>query len=307
MRKRTPSAFSPVTHCPMSGARTAQGPDNFELGGQRLGPWKLERPIGSGGMGQVWLARRDDGLYEGDVAIKMLRVAVADSGANQRFAREGQFLARLTHPHIARLLDAGFTAAGQRYLVLEYVIGERLDRWCDERKLSIDARIDLFLQVCSAVSHAHANLVVHRDLKPSNILVQDDEQAKLLDFGVAKLLDATQDDAATQLTALAGAALTPEYAAPEQLSGAPITIATDVYSLGVVLYGLLVGGHRMETMASRRCSVRATSSTPSPCVFRRVSRRPVTLPRPSPSSVRRHPSGFAGTCRGISRPSSARR
>ncbi len=218
-----------------------QGPDNCELGGQRLGPWKLERPIGSGGMGQVWLARRDDRLYEGHVAIKMLRVAVADGGANQRFAREGQFLARLTHPHIARLLDAGFTAAGQRYLVLEYVVGERLDRWCDERKLSIDARIGLFLQVCSAVSHAHANLVVHRDLKPSNVLVQDDSQAKLLDFGVAKLLDATQDDAATQLTALAGAALTPEYAAPEQLSGAPITIATDVYSLGVVLYGLLSG------------------------------------------------------------------
>ena len=218
-----------------------EGPDNFELGGQRLGPWKLERPIGAGGMGQVWLARRDDGLYEGDVAIKMLRVAIADSGANQRFAREGQFLARLTHPHIARLLDAGFTSAGQRYLVLEYVIGERLDRWCDECKLSIDARIGLFLQVCSAVSHAHANLVVHRDLKPSNILVQDDGQAKLLDFGVAKLLDATQDDAPTQLTALAGAALTPEYAAPEQLSGAPITIATDVYSLGVILYGLLCG------------------------------------------------------------------
>ncbi len=218
-----------------------QSPDNVDLGGQRLGPWRLEGPIGSGGMGQVWLARRDDGLYEGHVAIKMLRVAVADSGANQRFAREGQFLARLTHPHIARLLDAGFTAAGQRYLVLEYVIGERLDRWCDERKLSIDARIGLFLQVCSAVSHAHANLVVHRDLKPSNILVQEDGQAKLLDFGVAKLLDATQDDAPTQLTALAGAALTPEYAAPEQLSGAPITIATDVYSLGVVLYGLLCG------------------------------------------------------------------
>ncbi len=218
-----------------------QGPDNFELGGQRLGPWKLERPIGSGGMGQVWLARRDDGLYEGHVAIKMLRVAVADGGANQRFAREGQFLARLTHPHIARLLDAGFTAAGQRYLVLDYVIGERLDRWCDACKLSIDARIGLFLQVCSAVSHAHANLVVHRDLKPSNILVHDGGEAKLLDFGVAKLLDATQDDAPTQLTALAGAALTPEYAAPEQLSGAPITIATDVYSLGVILYGLLCG------------------------------------------------------------------
>ena len=209
--------------------------------GLRLGPWELERALGSGGMGHVWLARRYDGLYEGEVAIKMLRVAVADAGANARFAREGQLLARLTHPNIAKLLDAGVTPAGQRYLVLEYIDGERIDRYCDERRLDLRARIGLFLQVCAAVAHAHANLIVHRDLKPSNILVQKGGRIKLLDFGVAKLLDAEGGGDATQLTAFAGVGLTPEYAAPEQVAGGAITTATDVYALGMLLYELLSG------------------------------------------------------------------
>ena len=154
---------------------------------------------------------------------------------------EGQILGRLSHTHIARLLDAGFTVQGQRYLVLEYVDGERIDTYCDAHRLDVNARVALFRQVCEAVSHAHANLIVHRDLKPSNILVERDGTVKLLDFGVAKLL-ADEDTDATQLTRLAGAALTPEYAAPEQIEGGAITTATDVYALGVVLYGLLAGG-----------------------------------------------------------------
>ena len=208
----------------------------------KVGPWTLEKSIGAGGMGRVWLARRDDGLYDGLVAIKMLREAVADEFANERFAREGQILARLSHPNIARLLDAGTLADGQRYLVIEYVLGQRIDRHCDEMRLDINARIGLFLQVCAAVSHAHGNLVVHRDLKPANILVQDDGQVKLLDFGVAKLIErdgATAEP--TPLTLVAAAGLTPEYAAPEQIDGGPITTATDVYSLGLVLYRLLTG------------------------------------------------------------------
>jgi serine/threonine-protein kinase len=213
---------------------------NSDIAGQRIGNWELQRLLGAGGMGQVWLARRGDGLHRGQAAIKMLRVVVADDRANERFAREGQILARLTHPHIAMLLDAGFTTDGQRYLVLEYVDGERIDHWCDQRRLDINARLQLFLQVCSAVSYAHANLIVHRDLKPSNILVLNDGTVKLLDFGIAKLID---DDAgaATQLTGDAAGAMTPGYAAPEQIGNGPITTATDVYALGVILFALLSG------------------------------------------------------------------
>jgi serine/threonine-protein kinase len=211
-----------------------------DIAGQRIGNWELQRMLGAGGMGHVWLARRSDGLHRGQAAIKMLRVVVADERANERFAREGQILARLTHPHIAMLLDAGFTTDGQRYLVLEYVDGERIDQWCDERRLDIGARLQLFLQVCSAVSYAHANLIVHRDLKPSNILVMNDGTVKLLDFGIAKLIDDVAG-AATQLTGDAAGAMTPGYAAPEQIGNGSITTATDVYALGVILFSLLSG------------------------------------------------------------------
>ena len=211
--------------------------------GQRFGPWLIERLIGTGGMGQVWLARRTDGLYEGQAAIKLMRLAVADAAANGRFAREGQLLGRLSHPNIARLLDAGVTGSGERYLVLEFVDGERIDRYCDRMRLTVAQRVELFIVVCEAVAHAHENLVVHRDLKPSNIFVTAAGEVKLLDFGVAKLLVEGADTSAgeSELTRSGGAAMTPQYASPEQLTGGTVTTATDVYGLGMVLYGLLSG------------------------------------------------------------------
>lgn len=212
-------------------------PKAVDLTGQTIGPWRIVRLLGTGGMGQVWLASRNDGRYDAQAAIKLIRGSMVES-AHRRFETEGRLLGRLEHPHIARLLDAGERADNTRYLVLEYVDGERIDHWCDAHKAIVHDRLKLFLQVCSAVSYAHANLVVHRDLKPSNIMVQNDGQVKLLDFGIAKLMD---DHAGSELTLESGVALTPEYAAPEQIDSRPISVATDVYSLGVVLFRLLSG------------------------------------------------------------------
>ncbi len=210
-----------------------------------LGVYRTERLLGVGGMGEVWLAQRADGLYQGQVAVKILHAHLSRPGIRGRFNREGQILAKLTHPNIARLLDAGITPGGLMFLVLEYIQGQRIDHWCDGRQLDIAARLKLFLSVCDAVAHAHSHLVVHRDLKPSNILVDDKGNVKLLDFGIAKLLEGTEATAATgeetELTRLGGRALTPEYAAPEQLRGETITTVTDVYALGVLLYELLCG------------------------------------------------------------------
>jgi serine/threonine protein kinase/tetratricopeptide (TPR) repeat protein len=217
--------------------------------GQVLGAYRLVSRIGQGGMGSVWLAERCDGRYEGRVAIKLLNVALMGRAVEGRFRREGDVLARVTHPHIAHLIDAGVSPTGQPYLVLELVEGRSIDRYCAEHALGIEARLRLFLDVLEAVAHAHANLIVHRDIKPANVLVSDQGQVKLLDFGIAKLL---QDDEAwsgapaadtSALTREAGAAMTPEYAAPEQLSHQPVTTATDVYALGVLLYVLLTGQH----------------------------------------------------------------
>ena len=202
-----------------------------------IGPYKLDRLLGEGGMGQVWLARRADGLYQRRVALKLLRPGLADPNLRQRFTRERQILARLGHPHIARLLDAGISTDNQPYLALEYVEGEPITDWCRSRDLDIEARLNLFLQVCEAVSHAHANLIVHRDLKPSNIMVTPLDEVRLLDFGIAKLLDGPEpgrDNTRTEVRAF-----TLHYAAPEQIRGEPVTTMTDVYSLGVVLYELL--------------------------------------------------------------------
>jgi eukaryotic-like serine/threonine-protein kinase len=211
------------------------------LDGQTVGAYTLERPLGMGGMGTVWLARRSDGRFEGRVAVKLVNLSVLDSIARDRFAREGSVLARLAHPHIARLFDAGITEAGQPYLVLEYVKGTRIDEYSDGHRLDVRGRLELFLQVADAVSHAHASLVVHRDLKPSNVLVDESGQAKLLDFGIAKLL--SDERAGNDRTAPTTPALTVRYAAPEQLADVPVSTATDVYALGVLLYELLAGCH----------------------------------------------------------------
>ena len=207
--------------------------------GARIGPYRLDRLIGEGGMGQVWLSVRADGLYERKVALKLLRPGLADPRLRQRFDREREILARFAHPHIARLLDAGIDKDGQPYLALEYVEGEPLTDYCRTRQLDIAARLDLFRQVCEAVSHAHANLIVHRDLKPSNILVTPAGHVRLLDFGIAKLLDV--DPLPVEQTRTGVRTFTLHYAAPEQIRGEPVTTMTDVYSLGVVLYELLTG------------------------------------------------------------------
>ena len=227
----------------LAGGPLGDGPTP-ELAGQRVGAYTLERPVGRGGMGSVWLGRRSDGRFEGAVAIKLLNAALLDPVGGERFRREGSMLARLSHPNIARLLDAGVTGGGQPYLVLEYVEGTRIDHYCDRLCLTAESRLHLFLDVLSAVAHAHANLIVHRDLKPSNILVSPDGTVKLLDFGIAKLLeDGGHGAEASTLTDLGGRALTPEYAAPEQVAGESVTTATDVYASGVLLYLLLAGRH----------------------------------------------------------------
>jgi serine/threonine protein kinase/lipopolysaccharide biosynthesis regulator YciM len=213
------------------------------LAGQTIGAFEVVSQIGQGGMGSVWLARRNDGRFERHVALKFLNIALLGKEGEDRFKREGKILALLTHRHIAELIDAGVTAAGQPYLVLEYVDGDQIDHYCDQRQLDLHTRIRLFLQVLDAVAAAHANLIVHRDLKPSNVLVRKDGDVKLLDFGIAKLIEA-ENNAERQITfTIGGTVLTPEYAAPEQLKGEAITVSTDVYALGVLLYLLLTGRH----------------------------------------------------------------
>ncbi len=186
------------------------------LAGQTIGSYKLEHPLGVGGMGTVWLARRSDGRFEGAAAVKFVHLAFMDRAGRERFRREGTLLARLSHPHIARLLDAGVTRSGQPYLVLEYVEGTRIDPYAAERRLSLDERIALFLQVADAVAHAHTSLVVHRNLKPSNVLVDTSGQVKLLDFGIATLLEEGTAGENGARTLTDARVLTPAYAAPEQ-------------------------------------------------------------------------------------------
>ena len=224
-------------------------PSPSALRGQTVGAYRLESPIGQGGMGTVWLARRSDGRFEGRAAVKFLNVGLLGGAAEDRFKREGSILARLSHPNIAHLIDAGVAASGQPYLILEYVEGKQIDAFCNEHALDIEARIRLFLNVLASVAHAHANLIVHRDIKPSNVLVTGDAQVKLLDFGIAKLLeDETAAGAATKLTREGERALTLAYAAPEQITGNSVTTGTDVYALGILLYQLLAGKHPAESM-----------------------------------------------------------
>ena len=213
--------------------------NNLSLEGAQIGPYRLLQQIGEGGMGLVYLAERADGLFEQQVALKLIKHGMDTAQIVRRFEAERQILARLQHEHIARLLDGGMTDNGLPYFVMEYVHGQPIDAYCNERRLSIDERLDLFVTVCKAVLYAHANLVVHRDLKPENILVTNEGQVKLLDFGIAKVLGDGEDR--TQLTQAGGRVLTPAYASPEQLRGELIGTSSDIYSLGVVLYELLAG------------------------------------------------------------------
>ena len=219
------------------------------LSGQAVGAYRLLSMIGQGGSGSVWLAERCDGRFEGRAAVKLLNVSLINRAGEERFKREGTLLARLRHPRIAHLIDAGVSRTAQPYLVLEYVDGQAIDQYCDSRALRIESRVRLFLDVLDAVAHAHANLVVHRDIKPANVLVSTGGEVKLLDFGIAKLIEpgSEREDAdapaPSQATRDVAKSWTPEFAAPEQLAGGPVTTATDVYALGVLLYLLMTGQH----------------------------------------------------------------
>ena len=204
--------------------------------GRRIGAYNILEEIGHGGMGEVYRAGRADGQYEKEVAIKLVRGGYDTAVVLERFRHERQILASLDHPNIARLLDGGTTDEGIPYLVMELIEGTPIDQYCDAQKLNVTERLRLFLQVCSAVQYAHQRLVIHRDIKPGNILVTKEGVPKLLDFGIAKILGPENS-----ATSTVEGPMTPEYASPEQIRGEPITTATDVYSLGVVLYQLMAG------------------------------------------------------------------
>ncbi len=231
---------------------------------QRVGPYRLLHALGEGGMASVWLAERTDTLQSRRVALKLPHGAWRRAGLVERMQREREILATLNHPNIATLYDAGVDEAGRPWLALEHVEGERIDAYCERLKLDIPARLALVLQVAQAVAHAHANLVVHRDLKPSNILVTAEGRVKLLDFGIAKLLAQDLPAPETALTQQAGRALTPDYAAPEQILGRPVGTAADVYALGVVLYELLAGVRPYALAAGSRSALEAAVAQVKP-------------------------------------------
>jgi eukaryotic-like serine/threonine-protein kinase len=253
--------------------------------GQHLGPYRLVRRIGEGGMAVVYLGERDDGQFQQRVAIKLLRRTVDAADSINRFKAERQILSALEHPHIARLIDGGSTAEGLPYLVTEYVEGSPITDHCRQHGLGVEERLDLFLQVIDAVHHAHQNLVVHRDLKPSNVLVDGEGRARLLDFGIAKLLLPAMQPGAAPLTRVGQVVMTPEYAAPEQLAGVEVTTAADIYQLGVLLHELLTGA-RPERSPSGGDNA------------------PGTVPRPSTRVARGDGSGTASP---LDRPRLARR
>jgi tetratricopeptide (TPR) repeat protein len=216
------------------------------VAGRRIGPYDLEHILGRGGVGAVYLAHRADGQFDQRLAIKLIDLPLATDLFRQRFRLERQILAGLNHPNIARLLDGGATEDGELYLAMEYVEGIPIDSYCDQQCLDVPARLSLFKRICSAVQYAHQNLVVHRDLKPANILVLADSTPKLLDFGTAKLLAPFPANAESESTRQGFHSFTPQYASPEQVLGAPITTASDTYSLGVLLYLLLTGSPPYE-------------------------------------------------------------
>ncbi|HEY6124938.1 MAG TPA: serine/threonine-protein kinase, partial [Steroidobacteraceae bacterium] len=235
----TLSDVSQQVHIALQGAAGAAESLEFKEGA-RVGPYELIRELGRGGMGTVWLARRTEGLTRRVVALKLPHPGMLHAEFAARMGRERDILESLAHPNIARLYDAGVTPAGQPYLALEYVEGVPLNVYCDNKRLGVRERLQLFAQVLQAIQHAHSHLVIHRDLKPANILVTDVGVAMVLDFGIAKLT-VEGSTAETALTQFGGRALTPDYASPEQIAGQPLTTASDVYSLAVILYELLTG------------------------------------------------------------------
>lgn len=208
---------------------------------RRIDAWTIKHRIADGGMGSVFLAERSDDEYRQTAALKVMTAQLLAKDAIARFRAERQILASLNHPNIAKLIDGGSTEERLPYLVLEYVDGQPIDRYCDEHRLTLPQRLQLFCKVCAAVDYAHRNLIVHRDLKPSNILVDDSGEPKLLDFGIAKLLESSSLDQTVAVTRQGMLLLTPEYASPEQVRGEPPTVATDIYALGVLLYRMLTG------------------------------------------------------------------
>jgi tetratricopeptide (TPR) repeat protein len=251
--------------------------------GRRIGAYRVTRVLGEGGMGAVYGAERADGAFEKQVAIKLLGPNRAIGEARRRFRAEQQILATLQHPGIAPLLDGGTTEDGVPYLVMEYVDGDPIDRYCDARNLGIDARLALFCDVCAAVAYAHRNLIVHRDIKPSNILVTPANEAKLLDFGIAKLLDDTVESVALTQTRADMRLLTPHYASPEQVRGEPVTTASDVYALGVLLCQLLSGALPYAFPSSRSREIERVVCTVEPrppselCTMTHEDRTPVQI------------------------------
>ena len=241
------------------------------LAGERVGPYRLLREIGRGGMGSVWLAERADGAFQRQVALKLPRLSQS-AGLAERMARESDIGALLEHPHIARLYDAGLDERGRPFIAMEYVDGQALDIYCAQQALDTRARLRLFVQVVRAVAHAHGRLVIHRDIKPSNVIVSAQGQACLLDFGIAKMLDAGPADAG--LTQEYGRALTPAYASPEQVSGGPLGVAADIYSLGAMLFELLTGTlpHRPQRSSAAALEEAILHVEPGPASARAATR-----------------------------------
>ena len=246
---------------------------------ERVGPYRIDRLIGEGGMGMVYLAHRDDGEFDQRVALKLIRRGLhLDARIVRRFREERQILAALSHPGIARLFDGGLTEDNLPYFAMEFVEGLPVDRYCDAQGLAVEARLELFARVCDAVAHAHERHIVHRDIKPSNILVTESGDPRLLDFGIAKLLDT--DPGSPELTRRSERLLTPEYASPEQIRGEPVVIASDVYCLGVLLYELLTGrrpfmriertAHELERAVLEEDPTRPSEAAPREPLRRRL-------------------------------------
>jgi non-specific serine/threonine protein kinase/serine/threonine-protein kinase len=252
--------------------------------GEKLGPYRVVEEIGRGGMGVVYRAVRDDEAFTKDVAIKLIYPGMRSQEISKRFRAERQILAMLDHPHICKLIDGGTTPDGSPFLVMDYVVGKPLLEYCDGHRLGIDRRLDLFLAVCDAVQFAHQRLVIHRDLKPDNILVTEDGAPRLLDFGIARLVSPETGGLPTTVTAPMSRLLTPDYASPEQVRGDPVTVAGDVYSLGVILYELLSG----------RRPLRFTTRTPEE-ILRVVGTQEPAAPS---ATLARSPAADAATRRG---------